>query len=574
MGCYYNYFPNATVKERIRNCTMSFYDNGWNAAENRWNYQTDSDTGAALNTIGVHGFGYTDEAILQSYLICGNTTWLGRMKQDMVTMINDAGLVVNGLITHQTGAGDYDVDELWNVAARRTFNIFYNFNYGGFYRNTTFLTYATDQFMNASTAHTRNLLWQQVVDVRDFEDCLGQENKRLALVKWLQYVNQTNVAVNSLYDLYRYFGAANIGNLAFENAWTFKGVFDEDTGLLKPVASRAVNVTAYYGDGSSPITFLVNGTYVFGTGSTPLYFHFNTSSPRQYWLSDAEEPGTLYIFDTSLTAYTISFLDLAGVLASHPFVEVERYINGSLTIVEKRKVDLEDKIQASLKQGTKYTLTIRNGVSYVFGELLFTSDTTIVLTLKGIEFPKETLMIYKYVRVYATRAFGTPNGNITIFFQDTQGLTDYVHIYINYKNGTNIFYGKVIMGSATSFSYTYTSALNNTDYALTLTIEHERYGTYDWKQYFPRTHSTAPWGLDWLGTLPFATNIILPSILIIFAAGAFSQINAEIGGFMAVVVAAALTYLGWIPIPAGYLITAFCLAVFMALVYAKRKVAT
>jgi len=488
-------------------------------------------------------------------------------------MINDDNLMLNGLITHSTLATPYDADDLWNVAARRTFNIFYNFNYEGFYQNTTFLTYANEQFVNASTAHPRNLLWQQIVYASTFEDVAGQENKRVALVKWLSYVNQTNVAVNSLYDLYRYFGCPNVGNLAFEHTWTFLGVYDEDTGLLKPAASRAVNVTAYYGDGSPSTTFLVNGTHVFGTGSTPLYFHFNTSSPRQYWL-DSERNGTIYIFDTSLTSYTIQFLDLAGALKTYPYVTVSRYVGGSLITVEKRKVDVEKKIQASLKQGIKYTLTIRNGASYVFGELLFTSDTTIVLTLKGIEFPKETLMIYKYVRVYATRAFGTPNGNITIFFQDTQGLTDYVHIYINYKNGTNIFYGKVIMGSATSFSYTYTSALNNTDYALTLTIEHERYGTYDWKQYFPRTHSTAPWGLDWLGTLPFATNIILPSILIIFAAGAFSQINAEIGGFMAVVVAAALTYLGWIPIPAGYLITAFCLAVFMALVYAKRKVAT
>lgn len=359
--------------------------------------------------------------------------------------------------------------------------------------------------------------------------------------------------------------------------WTYRykynlyGVYDEDTGLFNPIGC---NVTAYYIDGTVTETFLVNGSYLYESESLLQYFNFNLTNTRQYWLGSTETSGDIHIFevfDDSTTVYTIAFLDLAGALEDYPFVEAQRYVNGTLYTVEKRKVDVDKKIVMALKNGEKYTIVIQDGSSYTFGDLLMTSTTTITLTLKGVDFPKETLLTYKYVRIYGTRAWGVAGtGNITITYQDTLELTTSVKIDINYKNGTNAY---THTETDDSFNHVWASALNNTDYAVVCTITHERYGSYSWKQYFPRTFSDAPWGLDWLGTsLPFATSTIIPMFLILFVAGCFSQINAEVGAFSAVVTALILTYMGWINIPAGALVTAFSLVILMAIIYSKRRV--
>lgn len=295
------------------------------------------------------------------------------------------------------------------------------------------------------------------------------------------------------------------------------------------------------------------------------------SKNREYWLSETEYITSIYVFDDDLTDYTFIFLDLAGALDDYPYVESQYYINGTLRTVDKRKVDVEKKIQMSLVNGRKYNLIIKDGSSYTFGDLLMTSTTTIQLTLKGIGFPKETLFTYKFVRIYGTRAFGSSGtGNISITYQDVLEQTTSVKIEIDKRDGTNVY---TDTKTDDSFVQYWLNAKNDTDYTVVCTITHERYGTYEWKQYFPRTFSTNPWGLDFLGTsLPFATSIILPSLLILFVAGAFSQINAQLGAFLAVVTAIILTYMGWINISAGYLITAFSLVILMALVYAKRRV--
>ena len=356
-----------------------------------------------------------------------------------------------------------------------------------------------------------------------------------------------------------------------QSFYTFRGLFNETTGLR---IYNNVTVTAYFvGAENASESFILNGTYEYEPTYKPSYFHFELGAyDRQYWLSEEEYTGSIYVFnDTNIQTYTFTFLDLAGALEDYPFVYAQYYINGTLRTVDKRKVDLENKLQLSLVNGRKYWLKIIDGSSYTFGEFLATSTTAVTLTLKGIEFPKETLLTYKFVRIYAYRQFASPNGNITIIYQDTLNMTNSVDIAFNYKNGTNAYSDTE---TADSFIHVWSSALNNTDYQLEVSINHERYGVYPWRQYFPRMFSDAPWGLGFLGSLPFDTAVIIPAIIILFAAGCFSRINAEVGAFMAVVVAAALAYIGWITIGPSALVVAFVLAIIMALVYAKRRIQT
>jgi hypothetical protein len=351
-------------------------------------------------------------------------------------------------------------------------------------------------------------------------------------------------------------------------SFMFYGVYNETTGILM---NNGSTVTAYYTDGTAPTTFTVNGSYSYSSTHRPEYFGMLLPSgkTRQYWLGETEVTGSIYIFDDDLTTYYLLFLDLAGVLPDQPYVYAEYYVNGSLYIVEKRKVDVETKLTMHLKLDRRYTLSIVDGSSYTFGELLTTTSTTITLTLRGIDFPKETLLIYKYVRIYGLRGFGTPTGNISITYQDTLNMTNNVNIDINYRNGTNAY---TTLQTADSFIMNWLNAANDTDYQIIATIDHQRYGTYLWKQFMPRTYTTNPWVLGWLGILPFDLNNLIAIFIIIVVGASFSMLNPAIGAFLATVVAAALTLMGWLPIAPGFLITAFCFSIMFGIIWARKKV--
>jgi hypothetical protein len=370
---------------------------------------------------------------------------------------------------------------------------------------------------------------------------------------------------------------AHLSYVTFEvKAYILHGPYYEDG----QVANCITNVTLY-SKTSNPYSFVLNGTdgvadtVTIGNNTAAWYFQWNASSTnsRSYFLeSSTLDEFWVYVADPTKTyaAYTISFLDLAGVLKTMPHVKAERYIDG-IKIVERATVDIEKKVIFYMEAYASYSITIEDDtVTYAFGDLIFGSSTSITLTIKAVDFPKQTLFTYKYVRVYGERALGTPNGTITIMYQDTLNKTNGVQIWINYKNGTNIVYTNILANS--TFVYTWTSASNDTDYAVALGITHETYGYYGWKQYFPRSLSDMPWGMAWFGTLPFNTAYVLPAMLIVFAGACFSVVNAYVGAFMMVIMAVLESYIGWLPIPASVIVVAFTFAIIMAIIYAKRKI--
>lgn len=358
--------------------------------------------------------------------------------------------------------------------------------------------------------------------------------------------------------------------LEYSYQYTLKGVYEEESGDW---LGTAVNVTVYFTTIEGAFTFEVNGAYVYRCYQKPEYFRFNTTSPREYWLSDTEDTATIYIFDDTRIEYALSFLDFAGVLDDAPYVEAKFNINGSKHIVEKRKVDATKAVVMNLVSGRRYEIHIRDGdSSYTYGDLYMPSTTTTLqLTLKGLEFPQNIILGYRYMRIYGTRVADNPIGNITITYEDTLDETTSVTFYIKYNNGTNAYNATE---TANSFQHIWTSAVNDTDYYLVATITHQTLGTITWKQYFPKYFSEPPWSLTFLGTLPFASSTLIPALIIIFVAGCFSVINAEVGAFFATVTAIILTYFGWISIPIGSLVTAFCFALLMAIIYSKRTVQT
>ena len=354
-------------------------------------------------------------------------------------------------------------------------------------------------------------------------------------------------------------------------SYVFYGPFDEETGL--PL-SENVTVNVWSSEAASYETFLFEGSYVYNVSTLVRRFEFvfEDGSTREYWVDPSEsETATIYVFHGNSTGrvntYTVSFLDTTSILNTYPYVTVKRYVNGSLYTVEKRKVDEYGTFLANLIEGRTYSIYLGNeDVTYVFGELTMTSITSIQLTLRGVDFPKETLLTQKYVHCYAYR-----NGtSIFIVFEDESEGTESVTI--------NIYYSDLSTAHSTtlytnSFSYEWASADSETTYVVEVTVEHETYGTLTFKTVLPGDSAleVAPFDLGFLGNWTFDSSMLIPAFIILCVAGCFSALNAEVGAILMCVTAIILTMLGWINIPVGFLVTAISLAVLMALVYHKRR---
>lgn len=352
-------------------------------------------------------------------------------------------------------------------------------------------------------------------------------------------------------------------------SYTFYGPFDEETGYA---LDENVTVGVWSSEGLGFETFnLTDGSYIYNVSTLVRFFQFTfeDGSKRQYWV-DPSEAGNyteIYVFWANTTTYAINFLDTTSILDTYPFVTAKRYINGSLYTVEKRKVDIYNTVLLNLINGRTYTLYLGNAeTTYVFGELTMTSTTGVQLTLRGVDFPKQTLLTQKYVNCYAYR-----NGtSIIIYYNDTSEATQSVSISIQYSNFAEA-YSNVLYTN--SFSLEWTEADEDLGYVVVVTATHETYGTLTYKTILPAdtSVSVAPFNLDWLGTWTFSSEYLLPSFIILMVAGCFSALNAEVGAILMCFVAIVLTAMGWIPIPAGFLVTGITLAIIMALVAHKRR---
>lgn len=349
--------------------------------------------------------------------------------------------------------------------------------------------------------------------------------------------------------------------------YLFYGPYDEETGYALPTQNVTVNV---YGTEGAPFaSFEMNQTASYNTTSIIrfLEFVFEDGSAREYWVDPSESStATIYIFWGNTTNYILNFVDTTGILNTYPFVTIQRYVNGSLFTIEKLRTDVYKNVIANLVNGRTYQILLGNEeTSYVFGDLTMTSVTALQLIIRGVEFPKETLITQKYVRIYGYRNFTA--GSIVICFNDTQESTVSVFIEINLGDFTQVYNTTLYVNS---FVFEWNSADNGTAYQVTATISHLDYGTLTWKQYYTQTFSTPPFSLAFLGDWGFDSEFLLPAFLILCVAGCFSALNAYVGAILMSFTAAVLAWWGWIPIPVGLLVAASVFSVLMALEFKKR----
>lgn len=227
----------------------------------------------------------------------------------------------------------------------------------------------------------------------------------------------------------------------------------------------------------------------------------------------------------------------------------------------------------SLLNGRTYQLVIGNQYySYTYGNLLMTPVTSVQLVLRGVDFPKDSLLLYQYVHAYALRDYLNPIGAITVSYEDTENQTTSVTIQIKYDNGT-VADTQTFTGNQT-FSYTWNSAVNATNYQVIVNVTHSAYGTFYFKQYLlgEYTKPTSPFSLDAFGTLPgIETAWFLPALLIIFVAACFSELTSEVACVLTALTAIFLAAIGFIPISTGALVTALALGVMAGVISVRRR---
>jgi hypothetical protein len=372
-------------------------------------------------------------------------------------------------------------------------------------------------------------------------------------------------------------------------SFPFFGPLSEDqTGYML----QNITITAHLagGTGNNAI-FEVNDTnpYIYNDTVAPVkFFTFDwngTGTPqhREYWLDPTEQTAGLinnniagaeydiYFSRTDLTTYIISFMDQVGLLKQYPYIELQAYLSGQYVTVDKREVDAQNIISCDLQMGSRYRIIFTDGITdNIYGDITTTATTGIQLILRGVDFPKETLLLYQYVHASAIRDFLNPTGAITVSYEDITNQTTSVTLTIT-NNGT-VVYNNVFVDQ--TFSYTWTSAVNATSYQVTVAIVHANFGSFSYKYYLlgEYTKATEPFSLAFLGsTMGISTAVLIPALLIIFVAGCFSEITAETAAVLTVIVAIILSALGWIEISQAAIITALALSVLAGIVTAKRR---
>jgi hypothetical protein len=338
------------------------------------------------------------------------------------------------------------------------------------------------------------------------------------------------------------------------------------------------------GVGSEP-TVSVNSsaTYNLTTSYPVRYFAFDynetgVNQHREYWFDTSDLVNATYrgwFSPDTLNTYTISFLDYTGKLQDYPYILTKAYVLGTASTIEKRVVDAQGTILNNLVSGTKYQIVYSNGTtSTIYGDIVPATSAGIQLVLRGVDFASEAakkqLLLYQYVHAYAQRDFLNPIGAITVSYEDLTSKTNSVLVTIT-NNGTTVFSQTF---TAQTFSYTWASAVNSTSYEVTVAVNHQTFGLFDFKQYLlgEYTKASDPFSLSFLGSsMGISTAMLLPALLIIFVAGCFSELTSEVAAILTVIIAIVLTALGWIDIGQGAIISALALAVMSGIIAAKRR---
>ena len=325
--------------------------------------------------------------------------------------------------------------------------------------------------------------------------------------------------------------------------------------------SFAVTVTAYFEELQAD-QFSLNGTVTKLYDKKPTVFVFNFgAASRSWYVRDNVENITVFAPYDTVSLYTFTIQDYAGIIGNNTYFQVDSFINNAYGTMTITRVKATGQVTVPLQVGRSYLLRlVGDGWTYDFKLFIASSLTSETLTTKPV-FEDRVKLAYKYILADASR----DNSSITVKYQDNLKSTLWVYLKIRLTNGTVVYASNVT--GLNLVQWVYPLSDNNTlGYWVELTINHASLGSLSYTKALPPTAGrTSPWDLSPLGSFPIPANQVFGVFIVLVFAGLFSTLNAEYGIVLVCMVAGILYLLGWLNISAAILAFAMSLAVLYAL---------
>jgi hypothetical protein len=358
------------------------------------------------------------------------------------------------------------------------------------------------------------------------------------------------------------------------------GPYEEGTNNFLPDPATVI----YHTTIGTNLTLLVNPGAGFSPAENPLYFEYiynysGTVYHRYYWCDDDEvaNGGDFHIyFAENLTPVAFNIFAYGSIsqnFVGGAFMTVKSaggaiYQNHT---IEKIPVDVLGDAAFLLKSNAQYDVSLSSddgSTTYAFGDVSVVSSA-ITLSIPQRAFPEEVLLQYPYVTFYGYRDFDA--NTIVLMYNDTKAQTNSFEALFTDSDGTLVY--NYTVASTDNLAVTWILADDATTYYVSVEVDHALYGDLSWTQTFYREGGSdvALFSFAFLGDWSFNTAYIVPALLVLFIACCFSVLNAEAGAVLATIAGIVLAYFGWLPVPAGMLVSAFAFSILMALVYNKRR---
>jgi len=319
---YYFYPLNTTTYNFIKTyaSNSAYMWNSTLANEEHWNYYTcfngTNEHDGVGNVLAVHGFGMTDEAVCNAYLICVNAgyinvTWKNHAIQDWKTLVGypnlNGAIIYNGTVAHATDfSGHYETqsEDMWAVYARRFGMELYDIS-----GNASYLKLSSQLFWNFTMKSQRSLGIQTEIQLTTGTDYSSDPNDRDTVASYVIYRNiTTSTYITTFPKMVQTFGLPTIGMIpngvtitlsapvnnkattslvvTFNYTVSYFGIAPKNASLWINNQKKASNSTPISVSGTNSITYNLSshGVYTWVIASTDGNYWY--TAPSNYTLID------------------------------------------------------------------------------------------------------------------------------------------------------------------------------------------------------------------------------------------------------------------------------------------------